>query len=584
VSTSASPATTQQSIVSRSREALVAARREEFAVLALLAVAMVIASVIVLRQGAGLTFYNDEWDWVMNRRDWSPATFLEPHNEHLSLVPVFIFKLLFATAGLDAYWVYRATLLLLHLLCAGLLFALVRRRSGATLALISALVLLFLGQAWQDILWPFQLGYLVSIAAGLGMMLALDRGSLRTDAFACALLAVSLASASIGIPFGVVALVELVTRRVRPRRLWVVAGPIALYGLWFLVYGDLTAAPGTEAGLGPLLRETVPAAPAYVANAAAGAIGAVIGLGVEWGRPLAVLGLLAVAIRLGGARPVSPRLAALLSGALVYWGLTALFRAQLNAPTDSPYLYFGAVLVLLIGCELVGRATLTRTTYVFLGVLLLGSAIANYAALREGARALKDTSSYVASELGALEVAGPATDPSYEPDLSRAPDLVAGKYFASIGQYGSPADSPEEIRRRGEPQREAADGVLMQALGVALRPVNSIPARGARPQIDAAVSGRVTIRPGCVIFRPTGPGAFIEVTVSAPGASVTSEGDAAVEVRLRQFAVMFPPTGLGAVTPRSTAVIRLPALRGTLPWHLRLTPSVPVTACGLPSS
>ena len=98
-----------------------------------------------------------------------------PHNEHLSLVPVLVYKLLFSTVGTDSYVPYRVAGLLLHCGVAALLFAYARRRVGELLALGAAAIVLFLGTAWPDVLWPFQIGFLGSLAAGIGALLALDR-------------------------------------------------------------------------------------------------------------------------------------------------------------------------------------------------------------------------------------------------------------------------------------------------------------------------------------------------------------------------------------------------------------------------
>ena len=91
---------------------------------------MALASMATLVKGRGLTFFYDEWAWVMRRRGWSTGVFLEPHNEHLSLLPVTVFKLLFVTVGLSHYGVYRVVGLLFHLTCVTLVFLLVRRRVG----------------------------------------------------------------------------------------------------------------------------------------------------------------------------------------------------------------------------------------------------------------------------------------------------------------------------------------------------------------------------------------------------------------------------------------------------------------------
>ena len=46
-----------------------------------------------------------------------------------------------------------------------LLYVYARRRVGPYLALLPAIVVLFAGPGWQDILWPFQIAWLISIAA-----------------------------------------------------------------------------------------------------------------------------------------------------------------------------------------------------------------------------------------------------------------------------------------------------------------------------------------------------------------------------------------------------------------------------------
>ena len=65
---------------------------------------------------------------------------------------------------------------------------------------------------------------------------------------------------------------------------------------------------------------------------------------------------------------------------------------------------------------------------------------------------------------GALEVAGPTAPPTLAPDPGRAPYITADRYFAAVRQLGSPADTPAEVHARPEPQREAADGVLIAGL------------------------------------------------------------------------------------------------------------------------
>jgi hypothetical protein len=578
---------TTTAVSPRERLRLAQARIQErstWAVVSLLALLSLVAFVLLYRKGFGTTFFYDEWNFLVNRRDWTIGTFLEPHNEHLSLVPIAVYKLLFLTVGIDDYAPYRVAVLLAHLLCVALLFLLVRRRVGDLLALIVVLPILFLGTAWRDLLWPFQIGYLASVAAGLGMLLSLERRTVVGNASACVLIAVALASSSIGIPVAVLAFVELLARREPLKRLWLVAAPVTLYLLWSLVYGNPRAAPGAQEGLWPLLKLNIPDTPGYMASAAAGAFGALTGWGIDWGRPLVVLAAIGIGIWLASSRPFSPRALAVMAAAGTYWGLTGLFRAQLNQPAESRYLYFGAILLVLLGVEFLQGVRLSNRVLALLGVLALAFSVSNFGPLQDGSSALQAESGVVAPELGALELAGPSTDPQYRPDPARTPDISAGEYFDTIEELGSPADRPDEIARRLEPERQAADAVLAQALALSLKPAEKRPPSGSRPIIDAAVAGEVAVRSGCVALQPTAPGAMLDVTVPAGGIAISTSGDASVEARVRQFASVFPDAPIGTVGPRSVALLRFPSRQGLGSWHVRLTPTEPVTACGLPTA
>ena len=299
----------------------------------------------LLYLGRSTTFYFDEWDWVQGRRAWNAAALLEPHNEHLSLVPVLVFKLLFSTVGTDSYVPFRVAGLLLHCGVAALLFAYTRTRVGELLALGAAAVVLFLGTAWPDVLWPFQIGFLSSLAAGIGALLALDREDRRGDVIAAVLLGVALASSSLGLPLLAALALEVLGRPDRRSRWWIVAAPAALYAVWYLAYG----------GEGTATSDNLFGSPGYVADAAAGAAGALFSLDMDWGRPLAVVGVVALLVSLHRRGTASWRLLALIAAPLAFWGLTALARGQLGEPAAPRYLYPGVVFLLLIAAEAVHR-------------------------------------------------------------------------------------------------------------------------------------------------------------------------------------------------------------------------------------
>ena len=576
------PATRGERLRSNARGWVATARERPLAVsTAALALLMLIGAVNLYRKGFGLTFNYDEWAWVMNRRGWSPATLLDPHNEHLSLIPVLIFKLLFVTVGIDSYWPYRVAVILAHLACVLLVFVLVRRRLGDPFALVLAALILFLGSAWQDLLWPFQVGYLGSVAAGLGMLVALDRVDATGRVLACILLAVAIGSSSVGIPFAGVALVEVLLRRraawstsERWKHVWVAAVPLALYALWFVVYGNPNATPGNAHGFG-LVRENGPQLPSYVAEMAANAFAGLAGLAIDWGRPLAV-GALAVAIWWSAQRGLSVRTLSLIVGLLLFWGLTALLRAQLNAPVDSRYIYPGAVLLVLLGAELFRGLRPSGRAVVVAAAVALVAAVANYGPLKAGSAQFQDWSRYLRAELAALQIAGPTAPPTLRPDPVRAPDITAGKYFPAIRELGSPADTPAELRAQAEPQREAADAVLVAGLQAGLRPLPANrPATGSRPPLEASAGVAATRSRGCSLLRANAAGATATFAVAAHGLVISNPGRGNVEVRIRSFADNFPASALGAVAPDQTALLVLPRRPGIV-WHAQV--SVPAEA------
>ena len=361
-----------------------------------LAGVLLLTAAVILYLGRSTTFYFDEWNFVLERRAWDVDALLKPHNEHLSVVPVLIYKALFSTLGIDAYAPYRVAGVVVHLIVLVLLFVYARRRVGDVLALGVTVLIAVFGPAWPDVLWPFQAGFLGSLAAGIGALLCLDRGDRRGDIGASALLAVSLASSSLGIPICAAVALEILGRPDRGRRWWILAAPAVLYGIWYLAYGG-----GGKESLDNLL-----ATPAYVVDAAAAATGSVFGLSIEWGRPLvlALGALLVLAIRRGAKDPW--RLAALIALPLIFWGLTGLARADLHEPGAPRYLYPGAIFLLLIALEAARSVRITRAATLALLVVIVFATVSNLGALRNGAGFLRDQAAELNGVLAATQLAG----------------------------------------------------------------------------------------------------------------------------------------------------------------------------------
>jgi hypothetical protein len=242
----------------------------------LLALAMLIAAVAILHQGRGTLPFFDEWNFIVERRGHSLDTLLRAHNGHLVAAPLLLYKLLLQIAGLTHYWLFRAVLVALHLLVGLGVFALARRRVGDVGALVAASLVLFCFAAADDLLWAFQISFLLAMAFGVWMLVGLESGRFRGDLLACVCLAGTLASAAIGLPFALAAVVIIGSDKRRLQRAWVVAIPLLLFALWYLAYGV------SELKIG-----NAPVVPHFAAEMASNASGGLVGLGIEYGMPLA---------------------------------------------------------------------------------------------------------------------------------------------------------------------------------------------------------------------------------------------------------------------------------------------------------
>jgi hypothetical protein len=97
--------------------------------------AMLLSGGLLLHWLSRLTFWRDEWGFLLHRRGWSVGTFLDPAVEHLVAIPILIYKLLLETAGMDSPVPFQVVAVLGFLTSVALLFIYVRSRVGEWLAL-----------------------------------------------------------------------------------------------------------------------------------------------------------------------------------------------------------------------------------------------------------------------------------------------------------------------------------------------------------------------------------------------------------------------------------------------------------------
>jgi hypothetical protein len=525
---------------------------------------MLLDAALLLYMGRGLTFFYDDWNFVTQDFGGGIHSLLLPHVGNISVFPIAVYKVLFHLVGLNHYVVYRLAVIALHLLSAGLIFMLAARRIPRVPALLATTLILFLGAAWEDLLWSFQVGYMLSIAGGLAAWVLLEREDRLGDLAAMGCLVVAAGSSSLGIPVTVGIAVELAWQR-QWRRGWLVAIPAVLYLMWYLGYGE-----------SQVTGESLTHAPGFVEDLAAAAFGGLIGRSLEWGRPLALLGVVLVVRRLMRTLPITPRLAGLLATALSLWIVTAAARSTISVPETSRYVYFGAVLIVLVGVELLREVTITARAATLVAPLVAFAAVTGLTVMVAGSRGLRETSKVVRAELGALELAAAYAPPGYQPDAQRAPQITAGPYLHTVRAIGSsPADTPAEIIASEPVSRAAADSLLLTLEPPrlrSLRAVRTLPASPA-PEVAGLTAEQQTQSGSCLRFRPVGTGASVALRVR-PGTQLLLQAarGPAVKVALHRFAEALTAHAIGPLAGASSAMLSFPLDRAvTHPWYVTLS-------------
>lgn len=539
---------------------------------AVLAVAFAAAAVLLMWAGRETTFFYDDWPYVLDRGDWSLETFLDPHNEHLQATSVLIYKVLFETVGLDDYGVYRFALVVLNLLTGLLLFLYARRRVGPWPAVALACCLVVMAASWYNLVYAFQVNFVGAMAAGMGAFLALDRGTRRGDVAASALLCVSIASSSVGFPFLIGAIVEVLLRRDRLARLWVPGVPVVLYGIWTLVYGEGRSTRASNAD----------AIPGYVLDGYDDSVAAITGLTLDWAVVLGVALVALVVREFADPSRVTPRLVALVLMPLSLWALTALGRADMGVEADANrYLYCSGLLVALLAVEVGRRYALAGRAALVAAALLGFGALHNATQVEAGGATLRVWSGSGKDAATALDIGRGKVPLDYADADPTQGFIPAGRYYAAVDRYGSSPGFPlDELLRAPEERRAGTDEKLLRVLRVGIGPVEEGQQPAATPpRLESAQGGAVQrTGDGCLRFVPQAGGAQLAVTVPPSGLYVAT-GAAPVEPRLRRFADRWPEKPLGVVAARSRGGFFITSDRAPQEWHARLDSTAPFTVC-----
>jgi hypothetical protein len=547
-----------------------------------LAVAVVASALLVYHLTRGSSFSVDDWTWIDTRRGNNVHTFLAPYNGHLSLVPIAIYRLMFAVGGIGDFAPYRVLLLVVASATGVVIFEYARHRVGEFCALLVATLLLFLGPGWNDIMQPFQIAWLIAVASGILALSLLDRRRTGTDAAACLLILISISSTSVGVAFAVGIAVDIAVARRRWRDAWIVGLPLLPYVVWALHYhpseiqmSSITSAPAN-------LAQTTAAAAAGVVGLSGVTPTDLTGLALTFGVPLLALAVAGAIVRTGTGWVWTRFLS--LAVTLVTFSLMTSLARSFQSPFESRYMYVVCVLEALMAVELARGLSVPLRAQVALAVLTLVAVAANIGVLRSGGSYFRGLGALTDATLGAVQLDRDRVASATRLPLYPLGVTTAGQYFNAEHALGTPAYTVAQLQQASPPAQGAADAQLLSdrdvvLVGVAAPP----PPAGVAAPVERAVGGSAARRGACATFMPAAalaPGQASALTLRLnPGRVSVSAGAAPVAISVRRFAPAF--TALGTVRTRGSAIVSASRGRASPPWHMQVGSLAPVQVCAL---
>ena len=424
--------------------------------LLVLAVGLAANAVVLLHYSDGIYFWADEFD-LLFRRGVIPSEnvgLLHPHSGHLMAASILIYRLLVGLFGIDSYTPWAVLQICFHLaICVSI--ALVLRRVGARPAVATgaALVVAWWGIGANAQIWAAGMNHSGSLLLGLLVVYvvagpATDKRALLVGA---GLLSVAVTFSLTTAAVGVMVAGFAWSRRGGAFAVRLVAVPLVLLTVWFLVYGR----DGLDEVNGRVVEQSQELA------RIPGRVWQGLTLTLDNGLGLqglgAVLVVLVVACLLT-ARNAPPGLVALgaagLVAALVQLGLTAYGRYS-------------------DGAELLGSAV-----YSYITIVLLVPALALTAQV--GLSAIRRPAWVVAVVVGVLATAYVAHAVAELRTWHRDIGLVSGGNLDLMLGIATAADADERPLDRNHP--DALSPYLLPKYVLAPQIRAALPARPATPQ------------------------------------------------------------------------------------------------------
>jgi hypothetical protein len=519
--------------------------------------------------GRGLTFYADDWNFVIG-----PVHLLAPHFGHLSLVPKVLYQVVLHLFGLGSYSPYRAMACLAFGVFCGAFYLYLRARLPVWFAAILAIGVIWFSRV--DLFPPLfavMINYTIPLTTMIGIWMLLDRRTAKADWAASGLMAVGLASSAVGVIAIVAVGVEFVFARPPIRRWLRFAPPVLLWLIWYAKYHQSLGDVGTARDVTSFaLHELYYTFAAFVGGEQLGgvvlAVVVIVGIVVAVrqhvggsGSPRGTASSDSAADRpTPGWAPdlrkatVTPRAAGAVAAAIGFAFATAISRqvllGQVQTPDVARYLWvIGIFLVVALAdcCKAVRPGPIVA-------VLAVAGLVFNGVVMAHGLEAQRATRLVYQNKILPLLAATQALG-------ARSPNRIlpitivvlrAHPYLATVSTQGAPPGTTgkpvgyEKYKLIGDSWVAAEVGVVDIGTAGAATPS---PARGCR---TIATGRSAVVAPGSIV--------------------VVRANERSVRVQLRRYAATFAHAPIATLAPRSDQLILLPRDASPVSWRVLLSP------------
>ena len=393
----------------------------------ILALLLLSAGGLLLLGAQGIWFFGDDWEFIVGRRAmWARnehiAFLFDPHNEHLSIIPILIYATLIKVFGIGSELPFLFVLIVSHLaVCLAIHTFIKRSDCGGRWGLWGVGWFVFFGAGAENLLWAFQIGFVLALALGLWQLLLVDHEgpTNRNDVFGACLGVLSVCTSGIGLT--TVAMVGLLSiYRRRWIQLMLGSGlPFLIYATWFLTYG----------------REKMPQVPHDISAVASYAVHG-FSYGLDQVVQIPSLGIVVILAALIAVLSVSRTCnhskdlqVLLIGGLILFYLLSGYGRSYLgiDQSTASRYVYIAGALsipVIVSGFEVISRRwNILRTLAMFMIAFAIIANMSAYFLFRNQRVLLLEQvrpQIEVASLYSRLPItrAGLQPEPVYSPDIN----------------------------------------------------------------------------------------------------------------------------------------------------------------------